>query len=137
MSNYSILTARLLEEAPAEKIIGALLKLLSGFAPKLETAELENDERSPLQLEIPLGRRQNVNPRRLVDFIVANTRLKPRQVGDIDIQNHSSLVEIPAYAADEVYALFDSAGKKKWHQQHSRSTKRLPPAHRSTSRRKG
>lgn len=137
MSNYSILTARLLEEAPAEKIIGALLKLLSGFAPKLETAELENNERSPLQLEIPLGRRQNVNPRRLVDFIVANTRLKPRQVGDIDIQNHSSLVEIPAYAADEVYALFDSAGKKKWHQQHSRSTKRLPPAHRSTSRRKG
>ena len=101
MSNYSILTARLLEEAPAEKIIGALLKLLSGFAPKLETAELENDERSPLQLEIPLGRRQNVNPRRLVDFIVANTRLKPHQVSDIDIQNHSSLVEIPAYAADE------------------------------------
>ena len=65
-------------------------------------------------MEIPLGRRQGVNPRRLVEFIVANTSLKPKQVGDIEIHSASCIVEIPMTAVDEIDALFDRNVMRKW-----------------------
>jgi hypothetical protein len=45
-----------------------------------------------------------VHPRRLVEFLTAHTGMSPRQVGDIDIQGNSTLVEIPMDYVDQVYA---------------------------------
>ncbi len=113
-SMYEEMAFRLLEEQPPEILISTLIAMLMAEQPELETAELDDTDNGMTNLDIPIGRRHGVNPRKLVDFIVAHTSLKPKQVGDIEIHSVNCLVEIPLAAVDEVDALFDQNVMKKW-----------------------
>jgi ATP-dependent RNA helicase DeaD len=113
LETYQDTVADLLAKQPPEVVLAALIKLLMDEGPELETTELAAVDPSRAHVEISIGRRQGVNPRRLVEFITAHTRLKPFQVGDIDIQGNSCLVEVPIQAADEVSALFEH-GARLW-----------------------
>lgn len=113
-SMYEDMAFRLLDEQPPETVIATLIAMLMAEQPELETAELDDTDNGMTNIDVPLGRRHGVNPRRLVDFIVANTSLRPKQVGDIEIHSANCLVEIPMTAVDEIDALFDQNVMKKW-----------------------
>ena len=113
LSQYADIAAELLEKQEAELLLSAMVKLLVDEGPELEQTELAHVDNTQAHVELPVGRRQGVNPRRLVEFITAHTSLRPNQVGDIDIQGNTCLVEIPVVACDEVYKLFEH-GTRLW-----------------------
>lgn len=90
--------------------MAAALKMLAEDEPELESMELhmEMEEDIPdnmrAHVELPLGRSQGMNPRRLVEMLVNGTTLKAGQIGDIEIQRNCSYVEVPMDRIDEVYA---------------------------------
>lgn len=106
---YDNMARDILEGEDARKLLAAALKLLGEDESELETMELhmEMEEDIPDEMrahvELPVGRNQGMNPRRLVELIVANTKLRPGQIGDIEIQRNCSYVEVPMEYIDEVY----------------------------------
>jgi len=103
---YQSMAKDLLERYDAQYLLGAALKLIACEAPQLETASIEDIHPTTAHVELPLGRIQGVHPRRLVEFLTSHTSISPRQVGDIEIQGNSTLVEIPMVFVDQVYAAF-------------------------------
>jgi len=103
---YHDMAKDLLERYDAQYLLGAALKLIACEAPQLETAEVEDIHPVTAHVELPLGRFQGIHPRRLVEFLTTYTSITPRQVGDIEIQGNSTLVEIPMTFVDQVYAAF-------------------------------
>jgi C4-dicarboxylate transporter DctM subunit len=79
--------------------------------PVSETAVIEEINPATAHIELPLGRLQGVHPRRLVEFLTANTPITPRQVGDIEIQGNSTLVEVPMIFVDQIYSAFSKFEK--------------------------
>lgn len=106
LSLYQDMAAQLMTEHDAQTLLAAALKIISAGEPELELAEVEVINGDTAHCEIPMGRMQGMYPRRLVDFISANTSLTPRQVGDIEIQANTSYVEVPMAKVDEVYEAF-------------------------------
>ncbi|MCX5779495.1 MAG: DEAD/DEAH box helicase [Firmicutes bacterium] len=103
---YRDMARQLLERYDPQYLLGAALKLIANEAPELETARVEAINSDTAHIELPMGRFQGIYPRRLVDFLTAHTPMTPRQVGDIEIQGNSTLVEIPLVYVDQVYAAF-------------------------------
>jgi ATP-dependent RNA helicase DeaD len=101
---YRDMAEQLLQRYDAQYLLGAALQLIACEAPELETAPVEAMNSDTAHIELPLGRFQGIYPRRLVEFLTAHTPLTPRQVGDIEIQGNSTLVEIPLVYVDQVYA---------------------------------
>jgi ATP-dependent RNA helicase DeaD len=104
---YQAMAVELLERYDAQYLLGAALKLIACEAPQLETANVEDIHPDTAHVELPLGRFQGVYPRRLVEFLTTHTSITTRQVGDIEIQGNSTLVEIPMVFVDQVYAAFN------------------------------
>ena len=98
------MAAELLQNYDAKVLLSAALKLMASDCPELETAEVESIRPGTAHVELPMGRFQGVHPRRLVEFLTTHTSISSRQVGDIDIQGNSTLVEIPMDYVDQVYA---------------------------------
>lgn len=101
---YQDMAAELLQNYDAKVLLSAALKLMASDCPELETAEVESIRPGTAHVELPMGRFQGVHPRRLVEFLTTHTSISSRQVGDIDIQGNSTLVEIPMDYVDQVYA---------------------------------
>ncbi len=127
---YGNMAEELLKNYEPQYLLAAALKLLASDAPQLETAEVEELSPATAHVELSLGRFQGVHPRRLVEFLTANTNISPRQVGDIDVQGNSTLVEIPMVYVDQVYAAF---GKYESSLRGSKR-KRMPSNRRSAGR---
>lgn len=105
---YQDMAGELLVDNDARTLLAAALKIIANGEPEMELAELENGNYDTVHVELPLGRVQGINPRRLVDFLCANTSLTPRQVGDIEIQSNTTYVEVPMQKIDEVYEAFNN-----------------------------
>jgi len=107
---YEQFAEELLNSTEARRVLAAALKMLAEDEPELESMEyhMEMDEDIPddmrAHVELPLGRSQGMNPRRLVEMLVSCTSLRPGQIGDIEIQRNCSYVEVPMDSIDEVYA---------------------------------
>lgn len=101
---YRELAVELLQDYDAPFLLAAALKLMASDCPELETTEVEAISPGTAHVELSMGRFQGVHPRRLVEFLTAHTSISPRQVGDIDIQGSTTLVEIPMDYVDQVYA---------------------------------
>ncbi len=93
----------LLTENDAQTLLAAALKIIAGGEPEMELAERKTNSLDTAHVEMPLGRMQGMNPRRLADYLCANTTLTPRQVGDIEIHSNTSYVEVPMDKIDEAY----------------------------------
>lgn len=106
LSSYETMVKNLTEQNDIRKLLAAALKLLGDEEPELETTDVEVMNPDTAHVELPVGRFQGIHPRRLVEFLTANTSIKPREVGDIDIQGNSTFVEVPMVLVDEVYDAF-------------------------------
>ena len=105
---YLQMAGRLMAENDAQTLLAAALKIIAAGEPEIELAEIEATNYDTAHVELPLGRAQGMNPRRLAEYISANTSLTPRQVGDIEIHSNTSYVEVPMHKVDEVYEAFNN-----------------------------
>jgi len=103
LEGYQQMAGTLLTENDAQTLLAAALKIIAGGEPEMELAERKTNSLDTAHVEMPLGRMQGMNPRRLADYLCANTTLTPRQVGDIEIHSNTSYVEVPMDKIDEAY----------------------------------
>jgi ATP-dependent RNA helicase DeaD len=107
---YEQFAQELINSKDARHVLAAALKILTEDEPELESMEyhMEMEEDIPdnmrAHVELPIGRSQGMNPRRLVEMLVSSTSLRAGQIGDIEIQRNCSYVEVPMDNIDEVYA---------------------------------
>ncbi|MDD4801514.1 MAG: DEAD/DEAH box helicase [Syntrophomonas sp.] len=106
---YQDMAGELLESYDAQYLLSAALRLIAFDAPQLETAAVENShqDHTTAHVELPVGKMQGLYPKRLVEFLTSHTGISPRQVGDIEIQGNSTLVEVPMVFVDQVYTAFN------------------------------
>ncbi len=113
---YLGLADQLCGEYEARMLLAAALKLLD--AGQHEEEELEERVAnggldSGVHVELPFGRLHGYTPRRLMDFLVANTSLTTEQIGEIDIGSSSAYVEVPMEQVDEIYHLLSESGRRR------------------------
>lgn len=125
---YQNIAGQLMQNHDPAIMLAAALKLLADGEPELELAEVEASTGDTAHVELPIGRMQGMYPRRLVEFLTANTSLSPRQVGDIEIQGNTTYVEVPMAKVDEVYEAFTNFESKR---KNNRSRFGMPKSNRS------
>lgn len=128
LSVYQDMVNKLSQENDPKILLAAAIKLLAAGEPELEMAEVEVINADTAHVELPAGRLQGMHPRRLVEFLTANTSLTPRQVGDIEIQGNTTYVEVPMAKIDEVYEAFTKFESKR---KNSRPRFGLPKSNRN------
>ncbi|CFX26696.1 RNA helicase, DEAD-box type, Q motif [Syntrophomonas zehnderi OL-4] len=128
LSIYQSIAGELIQQNDPHTMLAAALKLLADGEPALELAEVEIINADTAHVELPVGKMQGMHPRRLVEFLTANTSLTPRQVGDIEIQSNTTYVEVPVTKIDEVYEAFKKYESKR---KNNRSRLGLPKTDRN------
>ncbi|MBU4532390.1 MAG: DEAD/DEAH box helicase [Candidatus Desulforudaceae bacterium] len=113
LAEYRPMAARLLDEYESVDLLAVALKMLDDAGRDLERSEILDAPVEKERVRIPLGRIQGINPQKLVDHLVHNTEIGPSQVGNIDILDNWSFVQIPASFVDEVNTLFKLPDKLK------------------------
>ena len=92
------------EKFDSVEIIAALIK--SKFNSELmdtySSDELEAPKSEDVRLFLSVGRRDGINPKSLVTFIKDTARVKPSSIGDIDILENFSFVNIAPDIKDKV-----------------------------------
>ncbi|MDD3852494.1 MAG: DEAD/DEAH box helicase [Syntrophomonadaceae bacterium] len=124
------------ENDPLYLLAAALELLESGIdittvAPERETINVIDNENN-VHVELPVGKAQGMNIRKLVDYITHNTSLDANSIGEVEIHSRSSYVEIPIQNMEEVYQAI--AGMKPVSERISRSR---TPQWRKTQKIKG
>ncbi len=124
MGIYEDIAQKLLEDNNPRQILAAAIKLLASDEPELETAAVEKNVSNTAHVELPVGKFQGFYPRKMVDFITANTSITPRQVGDIEVHSNSTYIEIPMAYVDELYEAFNRYENKKRNQKNRSANRR-------------
>ena len=111
----------LLNEHDAEDVLAALLNY--SFAETINPDnynEIEEVKGRTLQKErgktarlfIALGKRNRVNPRKLVDLIVSRVAVKPAHISDIRVMDSFSFITVPIHKAEKIVVSFKEKGRK-------------------------
>ena len=94
----------LVEQFDSVEVIAALIK--SSFQSDLfetyKTDSLESPKSEDIRLFLSVGRRDGINPKSLVQFIKDTAKVKPTSIGDIDILENFSFVNISPDIKDKV-----------------------------------
>jgi ATP-dependent RNA helicase DeaD len=104
--HYKDLAGRLLEEYDSMDLLATCLKIIDNDGRDMETTELEIAKPEWIKILLPVGRSHGLHPKKIVAEISSRTHLTPKQIGDIEIYDKSSYVEVPVNASDDVYAVF-------------------------------
>jgi ATP-dependent RNA helicase DeaD len=122
---YKNAAKELIARPDADQIMAAALKLLDNeiieYHEKPEPSHMPEVDSTTVHVELPVGKIQGLYPRRIMDFLIANTSIKPKQVGDIDIQGSNTYVEVPMEFVDEIYDAFS-----RYENTRNNNRKRLP-----------
>ncbi|MCX2727595.1 DEAD/DEAH box helicase [Thermomicrobium sp. 4228-Ro] len=81
-----------------------------GRLQMLESVEEDRPETGMVRLRLELGRRDGLRPSDIVGMIASTTGLSARAIGQIEIADRFTLVEVPVQAADRVVAALARAG---------------------------
>ena len=111
----------LLNEHDAEDVLAALLNY--SFAETINPGNYNEIEevkgRTPhiergktTRLFIALGKRNRVNPRKLVDLIVSRVAVKPAHISDIKVMDSFSFITVPVHKAEKIVGSFKEKGRK-------------------------
>ena len=94
----------LVEQFDSVDVIAALIK--STFSGDIfetyKTNSLESPKNEDIRLFLSVGRRDGINPKSLVEFIKDTAKVKPTSIGDIDILENFSFVNISPDIKDKV-----------------------------------
>ncbi len=111
----------LLNEHDAEDVLAALLNY--NFAETInpdnynEIEEVKaglpyREQGKTARLFIALGKRNRVNPRKLVDLIVSRVAVKPAHISDIRVMDSFSFITVPLHKAEKIVLSFKEKGRK-------------------------
>ena len=94
----------LTEKFDSVEIIAALIKskFNSELMESYSSDVLEAPKSEDVRLFLSVGRRDGINPKSLVNFIKDTARIKPSSIGDIDILENFSFVNIAPDVKDKV-----------------------------------
>lgn len=95
----------LAEKFDAIEVIAALMKSKFSTVDLTETYtsnSLEAPNSGDIRLFFSIGRRDGINPKTLVDFISDTARIKPSTIGDIDILENFSFVNVNPDVKDKI-----------------------------------
>ena len=106
LGEYKNTAAALFEEHDSLDVVAAMLKMLDQTGRELETAELAPPKADVARVKIPMGRKQGATPKKIVLYITTNSRLRPREIGNIQMLDNHSFVEVPSELANQVEEAF-------------------------------
>jgi ATP-dependent RNA helicase DeaD len=64
------------------------------------------------RLFVALGKKDNLNARKLVDLIVGKVQIKSRDIRDIEIMENFSFLTVPFSSAEDIIIAFEERGKR-------------------------
>lgn len=112
-SNHYLSMARsMLDREDAVFILAGALRLLEEGSAVLEKDLLSNPPEEPLEdtmvnVEIPVGKVHGIKADELVQWLFDHTLLREDQIGEIEIDQHSTFIEVPLEFVDEIYQVCD------------------------------
>ncbi len=108
--NFIPIATKMDEDFNLIEVAAALMKMLFDKEVSYEYVEQTLKPRDSVRLFLSCGRMDNINPKTLVLFLADNAGINKSEVGDIDILNKFSFVNIPERYADVI--IKKCAGKK-------------------------
>jgi ATP-dependent RNA helicase DeaD len=111
LGDYLDIANELLQEYDSTKLVAAALKQFANQGRQIETSDIKGVRTSKTQVKIPVGRNAGVRPKSLVSLIADNTSLRPKQIGDIEIFQNYTLIEVPEEFVEAVTQATLSLGK--------------------------
>lgn len=113
-NQYRSMARRMLDREEAVNILAGALKLLEEGYAAPETAPasthstpVESLEETIVNVEIPMGQAHGINAEQLVQWLINRTLLSEDQIGDIEIDQQSTYIEVPLEFVDEIYQICD------------------------------
>lgn len=109
-SNYRSMAQRMLDREDAITLLAGALRILdgetmAGDAPVSAPSAPVNLplDSTMVNVELPIGQSHGIGPEQLLEWIINRTLLSRDQIGEIEIEQHSTYIEIPLEHVDEVY----------------------------------
>jgi ATP-dependent RNA helicase DeaD len=70
------------------------------------------DKQGKARLFVARGKKDNLNPRKLVDLIMSKASIKSREINDIQVMDNFSFITVPFDKAEEIVVNFKEKGQK-------------------------
>lgn len=106
------LVEQLLEAFDPKELVSALLKLNyeENFNPESyhQLDEVRIDTTGKSRLFIALGKKAGISPRSLVEMIVQEAGVKPRDIDDVRVMEDFSFITVPYLDAEHILQVFKS-----------------------------
>ena len=83
-----------------------------GDIREVEAREKSFDSRDKARLFVALGRKDKINPNKLIELIMSRVSVKPRQIRDIQVMDKFSFVTVPFGKAEKIVSSFKEKGRK-------------------------
>jgi len=92
--------------------LAGALKLLEEGLPAPEIEPLPSTPEEPMEetmvnVEIPIGQDHGITADQLVQWLIEHTLLREDQIGEIEIDQESTFIEVPLEFVDEIYQVSD------------------------------
>ena len=119
--NYRDWAKSLMEENEPEDILAAILNYC--FEEELNPAAYgeirefgekgkQLDKQGKTRLFVALGRKDEMSPKKLVDFIVDKAPVKFKDIRDVQIMDNFSFITVPFNKADVIISCFQERGQR-------------------------
>ena len=120
-STYYNWAKKMLEEKNPTEILAALLNYcfedelnpesygtVRDFGPKSENV----DKKGKARLFVSLGKKDKLNPKKLVELITSRVQLKSKQISDVQVMEKFSFITVPFDKAEKIVASFKEKGQR-------------------------
>jgi len=113
---YMEMAESLLEENDPGELVAALLKC--AFFEELDErsygkiSEASVDDKGKTRLFVALGKSRGMNPKKLVDFIRRETKVKPKKIQGVKIFDNFSFINVPFREAEIILDVFKKKKQK-------------------------
>ncbi len=120
-TKYSSWAERLLEKNNPTEILAALLNYCFeedlnpnayGEIKEIGAKSKQLDQDGKTRLFVALGRKNKINPRKLIDLILSRVSIKSRYIKDIQVMERFSFITVPFEKAEKIIASFKEKGQK-------------------------
>ncbi len=115
VETYRSMARELMAERDPEEVLAAMLKFSFGDELDRDSYKEISDFAKPgygprTKITVAVGRSQGMSPRKLVDFISHQARLKPFLIQNVKIGSRRSSFTVPAHDADKVTRALNARG---------------------------
>ncbi len=118
---YSNWAEHLLADRDPQKIVAAMLTYCfeeemnpEAYGEINETTSHSKplDQQGKARLFVALGKKDKINPRKLIDLITSRVSIKTKQIKDIQIMDSFSFINVPFEKAEEIVHMFQEKGQR-------------------------